>query len=130
MTTKQEKIKKWIEIGNENYWIQEAEDPPFNEDSFYQCSNLEELQKKLNHGNWSLGQAFYLDNICFIQQINGGNEWLVIKGEIAFESISYQDYQSQKFLQFIKDIKQASKEELKTLNYRRRKENDGDNQKS
>jgi len=126
MTTKQKKINKWIEIGRNNYWIQEVEDPAFNEESFYQCSNLEELQKKLNHGNWSLGQAFHLDDICFIQQINGGNEWLVIRGEIAFESISYQDYQSQKFLQFIKDIKQASKQELKNLNYR--SDNYGDHQ--
>ena len=126
MVDKQEKIKRWIEIGNGNYWIQEAEDPPFNENSFYQCSNLKELQKKLNHGNWCLGQAFYLADICFIQQINGGNEWLVIKGEIAFESISYDDYDSQKFRQFVQDVKEATAEELKSLNYR--SDNHGDHQ--
>lgn len=112
-----DQLEIWIEIGQNNPWISEASDPHFNRDSFYECESLVKLQENLAHGNWSLGQAFHLDNICFIQQVNGGNEWLVIKDEIAFESISYKNYQSQKFEQFIADIKQATAQELKQLNY-------------
>jgi hypothetical protein len=35
-----------------------------------------------------LGQAFFLGDLCFIQQVGGGDEWLVIKENVAFESVS------------------------------------------
>jgi len=45
-------------------------------------------------GNWCLGQAVLYKNLCFIQQVDGGDEWLTIKdfegGAISFESISFQ----------------------------------------
>ena len=41
------------------------------------------------HGNWCLGQAFHVGDLCFIQQVGGGDEWLTIKEGTAFESISF-----------------------------------------
>ena len=44
-------------------------------------------------GNWCLGSAVIYKNLCFIQQVDGGDEWLTIKdfegGAISFESISF-----------------------------------------
>jgi len=81
-------IKEWIKIGNHNIWISEAEDPSFSINPCDECKSWEEIIEKLNQGNWCNGQAFYYKNFCFINQVNGGDEWLVIRGNIAFESIS------------------------------------------
>lgn len=85
-----DQIDVWINLGRSNPWISCAWDPPFNRDSFYECQTSEELKEKFEHGNWCLGQAFYHKDICFINQIDGGDEWLTIRHDIAFESISWQ----------------------------------------
>lgn len=82
-------IPTWLKIGRANEWIAEAWDPPFNTKSFYECKDDAELLDKLSHGNWSLGQAFHLGDLCFIQQIDGGDEYLTIKRDTPFESISF-----------------------------------------
>jgi hypothetical protein len=82
-------IPTWIKIGNANPWIRRASDPPFNTQSFHECANDDELLDKLSRGNWSLGQAFYVGDLCFIQQVEGGEEWLTIKQGVAFDSISF-----------------------------------------
>lgn len=79
----------WLAIGQRNHWISRASDPHFTSASFYECASDEELLDKFDHGNWSLGQAFHIGDLCFIQQDNGGDEWLTIKGGLAFESISF-----------------------------------------
>ncbi len=82
-------IPTWLKIGKQNPWIREANDPPFNTQSFHCCVNDDELLDKFAHGNWCLGQAFYRDNLCVIQQVDGGDEWLTIKEGTPFESISF-----------------------------------------
>lgn len=82
-------MSKWLDIGKKNEWICEAYDPPFNTKSFHQCKDDAELIDKFKHGNWSLGQAFHIGDLCFIQQVDGGDEWLTIKEDQAFESISF-----------------------------------------
>ena len=47
-----------------------------------------DLKGYLEHGNWCLGSAFYLGDVCFIEQVAGAGEWLVIKQNVAFESAS------------------------------------------
>ena len=113
------KIKEWLKIGKNNYWISKASDPLFNEDSFYKCKNLDELVEKLEHGNWCLGQAFYLNNYCFIQQVNGGDEWLVIKDDFRFESISYKPMGENGFREWFKQVRNATDKQLKNLNYKK-----------
>jgi hypothetical protein len=84
-----ELIKLWIKIGRNNPWIKYACDPPFNEISFCECSSIDELAEKIGHGNWCLGAAFFYKNICFINQVDGGDEWLTIKDDYAFESFTF-----------------------------------------
>lgn len=81
-------IAKWVKLGRKNHWIASAWDPTFNERSFYECKNVEELIAKLDHGNWCTGTGFYYRNMAFINQVGGGDEWLVIRGDIVFESWS------------------------------------------
>jgi len=79
---------EWIEIGKENPWIRQADDPVFDVDSFGECLCRSHLIDRILHGNWCLGQAFFFRDLCFINQVNGGDEWLVIKGSVAFESFT------------------------------------------
>src|SRR5437588_5925009 len=80
---------KRLKLGKTNPWIRLAKDPPFNTQSFYECKDDDDLLDKFAHGNWCLGQAFYLGELCFIQQVDSGDEWLTLKQGEAFESISF-----------------------------------------
>ncbi len=81
-------VVTWLAIGEANRWIRRACDPPFTRASFVACVDAAELAVRLAYGNWCLGQAFFLGDLCFIQQVDGGDEWLVIKENVAFESAS------------------------------------------
>lgn len=81
-------ISSWLKIGRNNIWIKEAYNPPFTKDIFYECMTVDHLLDKLAKGNWSLGKAFYYKNLCFINQQDGGDEWLIIRDDIPFESIN------------------------------------------
>jgi hypothetical protein len=82
-------IPKWLMIGKANHWIRQANDPPFTTKSFHPCLSDDELLDKFEHGNWCVGQAFYRGDLCFVQQVNGGDEWLAIKQDVPFESVSF-----------------------------------------
>lgn len=117
-------VMKWLEIGKKNPWIREANDPPFNTQSFHECKTDRELLEKCEHGNWCTGQAFYVGNLCFINQVNGGGEWLTIKDGMAFESISFGHIIKHKGMdkaqKVLDDIRAASLEQCKKLEYRGR----------
>jgi hypothetical protein len=81
-------VSTWLAIGEANRWIRRACDPPFTRKGFVECVDAAELAARLSHGNWCLGQAFFFGDLCFIQQVGGGDEWLVIKHNVAFESAS------------------------------------------
>src|SRR5947207_1962501 len=76
-------IETWLALGLGNRWIRWAWDPPFTRRSFTRCSDAAELKARLEHGNWCLGSAFYLGDLCFIEQAGGAGEWLVIKENVA-----------------------------------------------
>ncbi|MEC0276849.1 hypothetical protein [Peribacillus frigoritolerans] len=97
-------LKTWYEIGLKNYWIAGAWDPKFTIDSFAECKTLGYLLKMLKHGNWSLGSAFYYRNLCFINQVNGGDEWLIIKDDVDFESYSCGRVLESNPFKLVKDI--------------------------
>ncbi len=82
-------IPTWIRIGKKNRWIGQANDPPLTTQSFHPCLSDAELLDKFEHGNWCLGQAFFRGDLCFIQQLNDGDEWLAIKRDVPFESVSF-----------------------------------------
>lgn len=81
-------IGKWIQIGKKNHWIRSASDPDFDERSFVECKTVDELERLIRKGGWCLGQAFYIADLCFINQDDGGDEWLVIHEASVIESIS------------------------------------------
>jgi hypothetical protein len=116
-------IPVWLTIGRENPWVVEAEDPPFNERSFHECKTVDELIEKFDHGNWCLGQAFYLGDTCFINQVDGGDEWLVIKQDCAFESFTARLMVHDSlypFKRLIEDIQNATLDQCRKLEYTNR----------
>ena len=64
-----------------------------------------------------LGQPFYFQNLCFINQINAGDEWLVIRGGIAFESLTAGAMEYEEFKDWLKCIFNASDEDLRKFEY-------------
>ncbi len=82
-------LQHWLRIGRRNEWIKEADDPPFTLDCFHECAGVDELIERFTHGNWCLGQAFTLGDLCFINQVEAGDEWLAIKRDTPFDSISF-----------------------------------------
>lgn len=111
----------WLAIGQRNIWIRRACDPHFNARSFYECRDMAELIEKFRHGNWSLGSAFTLGDLCFIQQVGGGDEWLTIKEDVAFDSWSCQwiikNYGEPYFIRMVEAVQRASKADCKNLCY-------------
>lgn len=120
----QERIKTWLAIGKENPWIKRAWDPPFDELSFYICTDVNDLADRILEGNHCLGSAFVIDDICFINQVTGGDEWLTIKGETAFESITMQAFREEmeearaRLIETVGKIKEATEEQCKRLEYK------------
>lgn len=116
-------VQTWLEIGRRNVWISQAIDPPFTELSFRICRDLRELADRILRGNWSLGTAFTLENICFINKINGGDEWLTIREAVSFESITMQTFHEsreeaeERLAATINRIRQASDKQLRDLEY-------------
>ena len=116
-------VEAWLKIGLRNDWIAEAYDPPFDVLSFTICKDVQELADKILMGNWCLGQAFVLDNICFINQINGGDEWLTIKGKTSFESITMKTFDEsqedaeKRLKSTIARIQNATEEQCRNLDY-------------
>jgi hypothetical protein len=86
----------------ENAWVKHfgvvfREDPFMETDysyNFMRYETLDELRRFFKWGNWAIRCGAVYENLCFVQQVNGGDEWWVIKkfmdGElIGFESISF-----------------------------------------
>lgn len=69
------RIAAWLSIGRTNPSIPPAYDPPFTELSFEICADVRHLADRILQGNGCLGQALALDDMCFINQIDGGDEW-------------------------------------------------------
>lgn len=118
-----QRIQTFLAIGRQNPWIREAWDPPFNERSFHVCKDVDELAEMILRGNWSLGQAFVLGDICFVNQVDGGDEWLTIKGSTAFESITMRtprettEQAAERLRQTVERIQRATEEQCKRLQY-------------
>jgi len=76
------------------------------------------LENWLKKGNWCLGQGFGYQNICFINQIAGGDEWLTIKDDYAFESITFEKIiKLGQFIPYVQKLLNASKEQCLSLKF-------------
>lgn len=111
-------IDVWLKLGMENAWIREASDPPFTRESFAPAGSVEELEELIHGCNWAVGVAFYLDDICFINQSEGGSEFLVIKRHQAFESFSVSRMiENGEFSDAVRAIVRATPEQCGRLQY-------------
>ena len=99
-----------------------VEEDRLNTESFTIFEDLEKLKEDFEKGNWCLGQAFIFGDLCFMNQIDGGDEWLTIKrfGDeaISFESISMRATISDgRFKDMIGRLQKATKEQCMKLTY-------------
>ncbi|MEX3713469.1 hypothetical protein ABFV99_13790 [Cytobacillus horneckiae] len=89
----------------ENIWLKRGgvdfEDDPMMELEYgynlSTCQSIEELEVKMKQGNWAIRQAFAYDRLLFVNQVNGGDEWLTCykheNGKIEdFESITFKGF--------------------------------------
>lgn len=110
--------EQWYQLGLENPWITSADDPPFTRNSFVGCYSIDELDERIGHGNWAIGTAFYYRDLCFINQIEGGDEWLTIRHGIAFESMTLEPHiEEGRFARLIRRLLTASKAQCQALTY-------------
>jgi hypothetical protein len=110
--------EQWYRLGMENVWISSADDPPFTRESFVGCYSIQELEERIGHGNWSMGTAFYYRDLCFINQVEGGDEWLTIRHGIAFESMTLEPFIDEgRFARLIRRLLTASKAQCQALTY-------------
>lgn len=113
-----ELIEIWESIGLANPWIKDATDPAFSKFMLIRVANLKDLKSIFQHGNWCLGQGFHFQNLCFINQIDGGDEWLTIKDDYAFESVTFQKIiETGQFETYIQRLLKASKNDCINLDY-------------
>lgn len=124
----------WLKIGKSNRWIKEAYDPAFSLESFHVCTGRAELFSKFDE-NWCLGQAWVLGELAFINQVEGGDEYLVIRRGLKFESLSARHvlrgsatsngfatrgrtaHGEAELNAWLDDVLAATDEELRSLNY-------------
>ncbi|MEU0520921.1 hypothetical protein [Streptosporangium sp. NPDC006007] len=110
--------EQWYKLGIENPWISSADDPPFTRNSFVGCYSVEELEENIGHGNWAIGTAFYYRDLCFINQVEGGDEWLTIRHGIAFESMTLEpSIEENRFARLIRRLLTATKAQCQALTY-------------
>ncbi|HVX62909.1 MAG TPA: hypothetical protein VHC19_19975 [Pirellulales bacterium] len=79
-TQKRRWVMRWLQLGKAYPQIRQAAEPPFTTQSFHECRDHSELIGKLKQGGWPVAQAFYVGDLCFVQQDVLGR-WLAIKGE-------------------------------------------------
>ena len=99
-----------------------TEEDRLNRNSFATFTDLEKLKADMANTNWCLGSSFIYHDLCFMNQVDGGGEWLTIKRfddeAIAFESISmHLVIEDGEFENLIRRLEAATKEQCRRLNY-------------
>jgi hypothetical protein len=108
----------WYQLGRANPWIKTADDPTFTRDSFVGCYSIDELAERISAASWCIGTAFYYRDLCFINQVEGGDEWLTIRHGIAFESMTLNpSIEDESFESLITRLLAASREQCEQLKY-------------
>ncbi len=81
----------WLKVGGYDW-----QDDPFLEEypyEFMRIDDIDALREHFERGNWAIRQGVVFDDLAFINQVNGGDEWWTLKrdGEewAAFESTSF-----------------------------------------
>lgn len=70
----------------ENGWLRRGgypwQDDPYLEEypyEFAKAGSVEELRGFFAHGNWALRQGIVYEDLAFVQQVDGGDEWWTLK---------------------------------------------------
>jgi hypothetical protein len=121
------RIEQWLKIGQRNRHLENACDPPFTRESFARCSTLDELEDRIGSTNWPLGTAFYYRDLCLINQVDRGDEWLTIRSftdeegkttSIAFETFIFGPFiEHGEFATIIRRLLAASQDHCQRLQY-------------
>lgn len=115
----------------DNGWLQEGgyawQDDPFLEDfpySFVKTENVGDLRAFFEHGNWALRQGIVYEDLAFVQQVDGGDEWWTLKqlpdgSWLDFESWSFGSIcrEPERFAHAIESMHVASPEQCAKLDY-------------
>jgi hypothetical protein len=110
--------EQWYQLGMTNPWVKAADDPPFTRNSFVGCFSVDELAERITAVSWTIGTAFYYRDLCFIQQVDGGDEWLTIRHGVAFESMTLTPYvEDGSFPGLMRRLLAATKGQCKRLTY-------------
>jgi len=84
-----------INACNKNLWLKDTSEYPLCDYpySFKEVDTAEELKRIFEHANWAIRNGYVYKDLAFVQQVNGGDEWLALKKEDGqwkdFESISF-----------------------------------------
>ena len=103
-----------IDKCQENEWVKYDgyawQDDPYLEQypyAFCVARNMESLREFFVHGNWAIRQGILYNDLAFIQQVDGGDEWWTLKrtpeGWVEFESMSF-DSVAREPLEFARQI--------------------------
>ena len=116
--------------GSANSWLRRGgypwQDDPYLEEypyEFAKAGSVEELRGFFAHGNWALRQGIVYEDLAFVQQVDGGDEWWTLKrtdsGWLAFESWSFGRIvqEPERFSHAIECMHRATPEQCKRLEY-------------
>lgn len=126
-----------VEMCQRNSWLCQGgcdrQDDPYMEDypyEFCRANTIEDLTSFMAQGNWAIRQGIVYEDLAFINQINGGDEWWTLKrtddGWLGFESASCGlviERDPAEFTQMIACMHQATPEQCKHLDYMEATEN-------
>ena len=114
----------------ENGWLKRGgyawQDDPYLEEypyEFAKAGSVEELRGFFAQGNFALRQGVVYEDLAFVQQVNGGDEWWTLKSDgsdwIDFESWSFNDIvkEPERFAHAIECMHRATPEQCKRLEY-------------
>jgi hypothetical protein len=114
----------------QNGWLKRGgydwQDDPYLEEypySFARVETIDDLRECVGGGNWSIRTGFVYDDLAFIQQVNGGDEWWTLKktddGWLSFESWSFSRIAQDpiEFDRAITSMHIATPEQCKRLEY-------------
>ena len=128
----EEFINACYKIGMQNPWCSGradfedgnflSEEDRLNRNSFTVFTDAGKLKDAFKRGNRCLGEAFVYRDLCFMNQVNGGDEWLTMKGfgddVLVFESISWIPIiDDGEFDDLLKRLERATKKQCQELEY-------------
>ena len=111
----------------ENGWLRRGgypwQDDPYLEEypyEFAKAGSVEELRGFFAHGNWALRQGIVYEDLAFVQQVDGGDEWWTLKRDgdawTGFESWSFGAIaqEPERFERAMRDMCEATPEQCRS----------------